>query len=274
VVNLDVPTLRETLARDGVVQLKGIFEPEWVDLLAVGIQRNLGTPGPYFRTLYAGTDREMLTDHSNFRCIPEYQILLRDSPIVDTVAGVLQTENLWLFFDQIWVKEPGAERRTPWHQDATSWVAAGEHRCGFWMSIDPLEAHESLEFVRGSHKGPIHAGTALEYGNDTKPYYPDSDWPPLPDIESDRASFDIVSFNHEPGDAILFHPATLHGGGAGGGRRRTLSLRFFGDKSYYEPRPGVPSPQVPGVAATHKSGDPLRSAWFPKVLPKPDQGRW
>lgn len=272
--DIDVTAAREALERDGVVHLPGVLAGEWVDLLEVGITRNVMTPGPYARTLYGGTDREITTDHSNFRTIPEYRILVRDSPIVDLVAAILGTENMWLFFDQIWLKEPGAERRTPWHQDATSWAAAGPHTCGFWMSIDPLEAHESLEFVRGSHLGPVHAGTSLQYGKDTEPYYKDSGWPSLPDIESEREKWDIVSWKNEPGDAILFNPRTLHGGGAGGGRRRTLSLRFFGDEAYYEERPGVPSPQVPGVGQTHKTGDPLRSAWFPRVLPKPDQGFW
>ena len=271
---LDVKSVRETFDRDGVVHLPGLLAPDWVDLLEVGITRNLLHPGPYGRRLYEGTDREMLTDHSNFRVVPEYRILMSDSPIVDVVGGVLDTRELWLFFDQIWIKEPGPGRRTPWHQDATSWVAGGQQVCGFWMALDPLDADESLEFVRGSHRGPLHAGTAFDAYDETKPYYPEADWPRLPDIEADRGAWDIISFPNAPGDAILFHPAILHGGGAGRGRRRTLSLRFFGDDVVYSPRPGVPSPQFPGVLATHEAGDPLRSSWFPRVLPKLAPGWW
>jgi ectoine hydroxylase-related dioxygenase (phytanoyl-CoA dioxygenase family) len=142
------------------------------------------------------------------------------------------------------------------------------------MALEPLEAEESLEFVRGSHRGPLYAGTSFDAYDETKPYYPDSDWPRLPDIEADRDAWDIVSFRNEPGDAVLFHPSVLHGGGAAGIRRHTLSLRFFGDDVVYSPRPGKPSPQCPGVAATHRPGDPLRSAWFPQVLPKPDRHGW
>src|SRR5438874_2517905 len=83
------------------------------------------------------------------------------------------------------------------------------------------------EFVRGSHLGPLYAGTSFDADGETAPFY--KDMPRIPDIEADRSSFDIVSFEIEPGDVVMFHPATLHGGGASEGRRRTLSVRFFGD---------------------------------------------
>jgi hypothetical protein len=61
----------------------------------------------------------------------------------------------------------------------------------------------------------------------------------------------------------------LHGGGASKQERRTLSLRFFGDDVVYEPRPGKASPPFPGVDASVKPGEPLRSSWFPQVRPRP-----
>jgi Phytanoyl-CoA dioxygenase (PhyH) len=185
---LDTKTVRETFDRVGVVHLPQVLAQEWVDLLELGIKRNLQYPGPFGRRLYEGTEREMIMDHSNFRVIPEYQILMSDSPIADMVASVLGTEELWLFLDQIWIKSPGPGRRTPWHQDTTSWVAEGEQVCGLWMSPDPLAAGESLEFVRGSHLGPIYAGTSFDAYDETAPYYADSDWPRLPDIEADRSA--------------------------------------------------------------------------------------
>ena len=274
VTTLDFKAARETFERDGVVHLPGVLSSGWVELLQLGIKRNLMHPGPYSRTLYPGTEREMVMDHSNFRVIPEYRILLADSPIAEIVAGLLGAEDLWLFFDQIWVKEAGPGRRTPWHQDSTSWLVGGNQVCGFWMAVEPLEAEDSLEFVRGSHRGPMYSGTAFDPYDETTPYYPDSGLPRLPDIEADRGAFDIVSFPNEPGDALFFHPQTLHGGAAGSGPRHTLSLRFFGKDSHYSPRPGRPSPPCPGVAETCEPGRPLRSGWFPKVLPRPEPGWW
>lgn len=275
IAGIDIDAAREQFRSDGVVRLKGVLHPEFVDLVAAGIKRNLHSRGPFAAQLYAGSDHEIIMDHSNFRTIPEYQILLADSPIVEIVSAVLDSTELWLFFDQIWVKQPGKERRTPWHQDATYWMAGGSQVAGFWMSVDPLAMGESLEFVRGSHLGPVYAGQQMKTYGDVGPYYPDSDLPPIPDVEADRDAFDIVTWEHDPTDAVLFHPAVLHGGGAGSGERHTLSLRFFGDDGVYSPRPGRPSPPCPGTGALLGGGDPLRrSSWFPKVRPRPEPGWW
>jgi ectoine hydroxylase-related dioxygenase (phytanoyl-CoA dioxygenase family) len=263
--------LKETFWQDGVVKLSQALDTEWLRLIELGIARNLKNPGPFAARPYAGTEREMYLDYCNYGSIPEYRILLQDSPIVDIVAGILGTTSLWLFFEQIWVKEQGLSRRTPWHQDAPSWITGGNHVAGLWITLDPLEAEESLEFVRGSHRGALYAGTALDPDDETAPAYPDSGWERTPDIEADRDAFDIVSFANQPGDAVMFHPRMLHGGGASSSPRRTLSIRFFGDDVVYEPRPGKPSPPYPGVAATLKPGDPLRSSWMPQLLPRPDR---
>lgn len=259
--------LRRRFAEDGVVHLPGVLNEEWMELVHTGIRRNLRTPGPYARKLYEGTEREIYLDYLNYRTIPEYELLVRESPIAGVVADVLDSRELWMFFEQLWIKEGGESRRTAWHQDATTWLTGGEQVCGFWITLDPLAAEHSLEFVRGSHRGPLYGGTQLDGSpyDDTAPVY--DDLPRLPDIESDRASYDIVSFPNEPGDVVMFHPAVLHGGGAGPGRRRTLSLRFFGDDVVYRPTAGKPSPPYPGIASTHQPGQPLRSHWFPKVHP-------
>jgi ectoine hydroxylase-related dioxygenase (phytanoyl-CoA dioxygenase family) len=264
--------LRERFAEDGVVHVPGFLDAEWLDLVRLGVERNMASPGPNARTLYAGTDREMYLDYCNYRGVPEYRILLADSPIVDLVAGVVDSDDLWLFFEQIWIKEGGTARRTPWHQDLTVWLTSPGKLCGCWITLDPLPAERSLEFVRGSHLGPLYDMTRLDGdpGDDTAPLYGGMDR--LPDIESDRGSYDIVSFPNEPGDVVLFHPAILHGGGASMTRRRTLSLRFYGDDVTYEPPVGPPSPAFPGVGSTVAPGQPLRSSWFPRVRPRPTLG--
>jgi ectoine hydroxylase-related dioxygenase (phytanoyl-CoA dioxygenase family) len=101
--------------------------------------------------------------------------------------------------------------------------------------------------------------------------------PRLPDIEKERERYDIVSFPVEPGDVVAFHPSMLHGGGPtpAGGRRRTLTLRFFGDDVRYAPRQGF-GVMLPDEPTTHfeelpallKPGDPFRHPGFPKVRPR------
>jgi ectoine hydroxylase-related dioxygenase (phytanoyl-CoA dioxygenase family) len=262
--------IKQTFARDGVVHLPQVLDADWLDLIETGVRRNLLSPGPYMTRAFPDSDREIYIDYLNAGTIPEFRILLQDSPIVDIVATVLGSESLWLFFEQVWVKAGGRSRRTPWHQDAPVWITEGSQVCGFWITLDPVGADESLEFVRGSHRGPLYNGIKFDPDNETSPYYPDSDWPTLPDIQADRSPWDIVSFPNTPGDVVMFHPAMLHGGGASDNERRTLSLRFFGDDVTYAPRPGRSSPPFPGVASVLKPGEPLRSSWFPQVLPRPN----
>lgn len=257
--------------RDGVAVARGLLDESWMALVAAGIERNLRNPGPNGHHHFAGTPRSFLDDHCNYEAIPEYRMLTEWSPLVATVAAVLDTERLWLFYDQIFVKDApeGEARRTPWHQDSTYWITGGRQLAGAWITLDDTPAEESLEFVRGSHLGPTHAGSAFDYRDDTAPYAdPAEGRPRLPDIEADRDAFDIVSFGTERGDVVLFHPGVLHGGGATttSAGRRTLSLRFFGDDVVYDP-PGRPAPRYPGIAALLVPGEPLRGPWFPQVHP-------
>lgn len=256
---------------DGVVLLPQVLERTWMDLVELGVTRNLRNPGPYCTMHYDGTPRQFLDDYCNYHAVPEYQMLLAHSPVVDVVAAVLGTEHLWLFYEQIFVKEAsqGEARRTPWHQDTTYWITGGRQIAGFWITLDDTPADESLEFVRGSHLGPTYAGTAFDYDDETTPYTPLDVYDRIPDIEADRASHDIVSFPTRRGDVVLFHPGLLHGGGArlGGGARRTLSIRFFGDDVVYKRQPR-PAPPYPGTSALVRPGEPLRGPWFPKLYPR------
>lgn len=264
--------MQQDFRRDGVVFLPQVLDSAWLDLIKAGMKRNVNAPSAYAKTHYEGTEREFYDDYCNFAATPEYRILLRDSPIADVVADVMGSERLWLFYEQIFIKAGGTSRRTPWHQDLTYWCTKGAHLAGFWITLDSIPAPESLEFVRGSHLGPLYAGTSFDANDETVPFY--EGMPRIPDIQADRDAFDIVSFPIEPGDVVMFHPGMLHGGGASTGKRRTLSIRFFGDDVVYDERPGKSEPPYPGLDRTLKSGDPLRGHWFPQLLPRPTHPLW
>lgn len=260
--------MRRQFDDDGVVLLRQVLEPTWMDLVELGVERNLRTPGPFATKHYEGTAREFIDDYCNYQTIPEYRMLVERSPIARIVADVMRSERLWLFYEQIFVKaaSEGEARRTPWHQDTTYWITGGAQIAGFWITLDDTAAEESLEFVRGSHRGPTYAGTAFDYRDDTRPFTPGDTYPRIPDIEADRDAFDVVSYPITRGDVVLFHPGLLHGGGATSHSRsrRTLSIRFFGDDVVYREQPR-PAPTYPGTSALVRPGEPLRGPWFPQV---------
>ncbi len=271
------PQMKEQFWEDGAVLLPAALDSTWMDLVQLGVERNLRNPGPYATTHYEGTPRAFFDDYCNYAAIPEYRMLIRESPMVDIVAEILDTQQMWLFYDQIFIKEStqSQARRTPWHQDTTYWITAGTQIAGFWITLDDTPVAQSLEFVRGSHRGPTYAGSAFDYDDETTPFQPGDLYPRIPDIEADRASFDIFAFPIRRGDVVMFHAGMLHGGGgaASGSRRRTLSIRFFGEDVVYAPKP-LSAPTYPGHSVGLKPGDPLRGAWFPQVLPRPEHPLW
>jgi hypothetical protein len=69
----------------------------------------------------------------------------------------------------------------------------------------------------------------------------------------------------------------LHGGGptSEGRRRRTLSVRVFGEDVVFDERPkSRPTvPRTPGLELVLKPGDPLRHPYYPRLRPVPEHQR-
>jgi len=59
----------------------------------------------------------------------------------------------------------------------------------------------------------------------------------------------------------------LHGGAAthAGMRRRTLTLRFFGEQAVYDARDGGAGPPIKGFHERMRRGDPFRDPAFLKL---------
>jgi ectoine hydroxylase-related dioxygenase (phytanoyl-CoA dioxygenase family) len=263
------PEIVERFHRDGAVWIPGLLSPGWLKLIDQGVRRNLKTPGPMAIHHYAGEPGDYHDDYGNYQVIPEYQRLVEDSPIVDAMAKVLRTGKLWLFLDQIFVKEGGWSQRTPWHQDLPFLMADGNCFATMWIALQPLTEEETLEFVAGSHRGPLYDHGVEGQGIDR--VVRSASKVKLPDIERERENWPIVSHASQPGDVLIFHPGTLHGGGAmrEGGQRRSLNLRFYGEGTRFVDRKEGHDPEFPGVAESLRDGDLLLHPWFPQVYPRP-----
>jgi hypothetical protein len=234
-----IPEWRLTFAKEGVVFMRGIFDSFCMSLAEQAFQWSLDHPGPGAHVVLKEKVGAFYQDHSNPAAIPAYRRLLCETGLTDLIANVMGSQALWLLYEQIWLKENGDTLRTPWHQDSPYVPMAGSHLATVWISLDPVDQMRSLEFVSGSHLGPLYNPTAFDADNPTATMFAPGSWPVLPDIEAQRDAWHIVSFAVEPGDVIMFHPAMLHGGAPtqAGERRRTVSLRFFGDDAYCDKRP-------------------------------------
>lgn len=261
-------TVCDTYARDGVVKIENALSKDWLAQAESLFEWSIAHPGPGAATLFGGTEGAFRHDLCNPNAPQAYAEFLEASPVADLVSGLWGGSPVWFMYEQIFLKEGVSARRTPWHQDAPYLAVNGAHIAVVWITFEPLSREESLEFIRGSHKGPLFDGSRFDPEDETAPIFGHG-LPRLPDIEADRAAHDIVGWAVEPGDVIVFHPAVLHGGGAApkGGKRRTLSLRFFGEDAWYAERPGPAGPRVAGVHEALAPGMRFRHPAFLSLRP-------
>ncbi len=266
-MTFDIPKARETFQRDGVVLAQGLLDTAALAQALDAYDWSLANPGPGASRIAQAGDALFYQDLYNPACLTGYRDMLAASPLTALVAGLWNAPDVWFMYEQVFLKQGGESRRTPWHQDSSYLAVGGDQLAVAWITFDKLAREDSLEFVKRSHRGALYNGSRFELGDDTAPLYADGALPLLPDIEAHRDAFDIVSFAVDPGDVVFFHPAMLHGGAPTrpGQRRRTLTLRYFGSDARYEARPGRAGPRVAGLHERMTPGAPFRHESFLKL---------
>ena len=119
--------------------------------------------------------------------------------------------------------------------------------------------------VATSHAGPWLMPRTFMSGE--AKWFPEGSLAELPDIEADRAAFDIRRYELQPGDAIFFDFLTVHGapGFPFSGRRRVLSLRYLSEHARHAPRRWVTSPPFDGLEEELEPGAEMDHPLFPVV---------
>jgi hypothetical protein len=252
------------LERDGVVMLKGALTLDAFAKVEAAVEWSLAHPSPTAVRFYPGEPATFFEDRGK-----NHAGLVREIGLDSMLGALWGVDPMWYLGEQLFLKEGGSARRTPWHQDTSYLRMMGSQLVACWISLDALPKEHCLEFVRGSHQGVMFNGSAFSAHDDTAPLYKRSRLPRLPDIQAGREAFDILSWDVERGDIIVFHLGALHGGAgtAPGLRRRTVSLRFLGPDVVFDGRPrdevGAQEGNDAAMASTYaglKHGDP-----FPKA---------
>ena len=284
----------EAFHRDGAVLLEGVLAPEWVDLIADGLEE-----------CYAERDHmssEVVAQGATVRAdqlLAARSVSLRrfanDSPVGGLVGSVLSAP-VRFYMDQMFFRRAGFMAPTPWHQDTSYHNVEGHHLVRAWASPDRVPRPASLEVVRGSHRWNVtyrpmvgrdpdmsdeenalrmalaRKRGVYEKGGSGFAYrgvVMDKSMPPTPDVPRDRGSFDIMGWDYRPGDVILFHGNLLHGTAEGvtlEHDRRAYAALFAGPEARYIQRTGQMVPDPPGLAEQHpQTGQTLDS--FGEVFP-------
>jgi ectoine hydroxylase-related dioxygenase (phytanoyl-CoA dioxygenase family) len=253
----------DAFRRDGVVVLRGLLGADSLETLARGVERNLAALSPLgMNATRPGEPGAFIEDFRNWERIPEYEDVIRNSPLGGVAGELLGADEVRLFHDHLLVKEPGTLDRSPWHQDQPYYCIDGAQTVSFWIPLDPVDRESTLEFVAGSHTGPWFMPRSFVKG--TSMVFEEGALEEVPDIDADRDAWPIRGWAMDPGDAVAFNMLTLHAAAGSRRRRRAFSVRLIGDDVRYAPRPHRTSPPFDELAdGVLEPGAPMEHELFP-----------
>ena len=251
--------------RDGAVCVREAFSPDEIRLATEAIEANLADLSPLSKRASTDHDGAFVEDFCSWTRIPQLERFVRQSSAARVAAEVLGSHTLRFFHDHVLVKEPGTAQRTPWHQDLPYYNVEGFQNLSMWIPVDPVPREVTLEFVAGSHLGPMYLPRT--FLDARAAWFPEGSLAEAPDIDATAHQNNVLGWQLEPGDAVCFHMNTLHtaAGNPGPHRRRVLSLRFLGEDMVHAPRPWKTSPPFPGLETQLAAGAAMDHPLFPVV---------
>ena len=251
---------------DGVVMIKQAIDPNWLRLIEAGVEKareDMSLQGRFMSRKTRGYQMDTFL----WKHVDELRDAIYYGPFAHWAQQLLGAKEVRFFYDQMFIKEPGTDAPTPWHQDLSFWSIRGEQITSFWIPLDPVTRESSgLMYVRGSHQWPQRFKAISP---DYVAAIIDDKMDDVPDINAAPEKYELLDWDMEPGDILMFHPLTLHGSYGNRHRtrrRRALALRWTGDDVVWAPS----SKRMP-VHYRHDSrlGRPLGGAAFPRILPEP-----
>jgi len=256
-------TLIEDFSNDGAVLCRGFFL-DWLDPLRIGVDKLIQNPSVRERS-YVPNDGSspFFQDLVNWNRIPEFRDFVFKSRLGYYAAKLMKSNKSRLFHDHVLVKEPGSSIVTPWHQDKPYYCVDGNQSVSFWIALDDISKEGCLECIAGSHLSNILHKPKRFNGNDL---YENDNSKEVPDINSNRKDYKILSWDIKAGDAVAFDFRTLHGASENINkinRRRVFSARIVGDDAFFVDKQGKGSPPFESIKL--KTGDKLTGREFPVI---------
>lgn len=256
----------DALNRDGAVPLRRVVSDTDLRRLGEAIEDDIRNPGPFYHGYESAEGRF----HGNLRLWESndyFREICLDSDFPGIAQAFFASQKVNLLYDQLFVKEASMSQRTRWHNDQPYWPILGSQVLSIWIALDETTADNGrVEFIRGSHlwdrwfQPEVFGKTKAVSAYERNPNYED-----IPDIESDRDNYDIISWDLSPGDVYVFHGMTVHGAGGNttsSRRRRGYTIRYTGDDVVYDVRKGISQPLL---CDELRQGDPLDSDRYPVV---------
>jgi ectoine hydroxylase-related dioxygenase (phytanoyl-CoA dioxygenase family) len=269
---------REAYARDGAAIVKGVIPPEWIDFMREAVTRLLDRSDPASQNYADDGDPRFFSLTFPWMFDDAFKAWAIHGPLVDVARQVLtDAQEIIFFYDQIFAKEPGATKATPWHQDLPFLPVAGEQQVRLWVPFDTVTADGgAIHYLRGSHRwGVIYHPVGFKNIPIITDTYRNSPYEDMPDFEADYGKYDWLVAEAEPGDLLLHHPRTVHGslGNTTNRFRRAVTSFYVGDGATWNPHAAnmFHNKSLTGhvTAPDLTPGGPIVCEMFPRVWPRP-----
>ncbi len=251
--------------RDGVVCARGLLDAETLETMTDALEDVIANQSVLGGDAISLAKKGFHGDIFVWKLHDAFRDLALFSSLPALAHQILPSERIRFFYEQFFVKRAGSPVTTPWHQDIPFWPVAGEQIVSFWITLDPVtRASSGLEFVRGSHRWSQRY-KAVTPNHD--PYMMDSELPVAPNFAEARDEHDVVGWDMEPGDVLIFGPTVAHGseGNQSNERdRRALAFRYCGEDVVFAPRHAT-MPLLWDHDMT--AGERLHGSLFPQVWP-------
>lgn len=230
--------------RDGAAIVRGILPLDWIDALREATEELMADPATPGVDFAAGRGPRFFTLTYAWRYHPTFAEWALRGPLIELTRQVLpRARTLTHFFDQIFAREAGATKQTPFHQDQPySPATEPDHYFRHWVPLDVVTARSgAVRYLRGSHRGPTYRARSFDAGNAVASLYDNAEYfEVLPDFEADYDSYDWLVGEVAPGDVILHHPGTVHGTlpAAEAVPRRAVTNVYADELVRWAPHPG------------------------------------
>lgn len=255
-----LPTEVSEYQEHGVVKLSKVFSLEWVEQLRGATEFALNNPGPFAEEYAKGSGR-FFGDLDVSKRISDFNDFVYNSGAAEMMGAIIESQKINFFYDQLLVKESGTNEPTPWHQDQPYWAISGRQVASIWLPLDNVSKDVSLQYVAGSHRWEEFNPHRF---SDNSPYE-NTGLPELPDINANPEKYDLMGWDMEPGDCLVFQGMIVHGaqGNTTNARRRAWATRWTGDDVRFNKRVGEVA--IPQEETGLSHGDILDSDAFPVI---------
>jgi ectoine hydroxylase-related dioxygenase (phytanoyl-CoA dioxygenase family) len=252
--------------RDGVVCLRQMFDAEWIDKLREAAAEVAANPTEFGQT---GPSHGAMTSVSFlWRKDGPFREFIENGPVGEVVGRVIGADTIQIFHDHLFHKPAKSPAIMQWHADHL-WPFTGTMIPNIWIALSPVNKENGrIEFVAGYHKFCMETGSRFGPAGDGTFTFPDfqaqRDNPDFP--------FKFVTWDLEPGDAVLFHVDIPHyskGNDSEDLSRTGLAVRVLGDDSYWCPLPGLTPIADVDVHAMPAGVHPAPSAELPVIWTRP-----